>query len=676
MTNSLKDCPKCGKRRRTHDQSTTVTPWLFETQWCLCDYYVETTPQPDSEFCSICGKRQTSVRAGSLTQWIFQADKCTCPSSKTFVPKAALVSTDSVRSTAEELGLDHDNFPLERYEPLEVLGRGAAGKVIKARDRVLKKKVAIKVLHKVEPDLLLNFQNEARAMSLMTHENIAAVLDFGATSGGRPYMVMEFIQGDSLKKVLQSHECLPWRSVVTIAIQLCRALTYAHSKGVIHRDLKSANIITDIYADKPNAKIIDFGIAVTLSREDQLSKGLTIAGTPEYMSPDQIQGKRYDERSEIYSLGCVMFESLTGRLPYKGEKPLDVMRNHTYESIPHFEDIAAHREVPRELENIVRVCLNKTPEDRYSNFEELRFELEGLTAADKTITQRLPDPPNQIKPQPQHSNVAPVLLSVVLGMVAGSLLTFLAMKASDRISERPKVVPEELQKTSAKKTTGGTALNALSLAYYMEEEDLPEDLEIDTLQTAFDNIRKSDASICEKIDIGYNLIYALRDEHRDNEASKVFLQLKDLLGELDKEISLHRTENVFVGNAPLVYLEIGKIECDRNKRTAETLLKKGLELAAFHVESGWVKADLLDQLGRLYQETGRNMEAENALKEAITRRESYGSDGEKQNQKSYQTLSLALEGQLKPAEALEWRKKAEALRQRQGHRRQGSRQNH
>src|SRR5581483_6033694 len=215
------------------------------------------------------------------------------------------------------IGEDFDS----RYEIIRLLDRSASCLVYKARDKVLDRFVAIKTLksNRLEQSKVVRFQAEARTISALQHESIVRVLDFGSTNG-HPYLVLDYVKGTTLSRFIRRYGPLPVEEAISLLTQVCRAMSHAHKHGVIHRDLKSSNIMLMHGPDGSMlAKVIDFGIAVML---EQSSHGITltpnglILGSPAYMSPEQITQDRPDTRSDIYSLGCVFFEAITGSVPF------------------------------------------------------------------------------------------------------------------------------------------------------------------------------------------------------------------------------------------------------------------------------------------------------------------------------------------------------------------------
>jgi Serine/threonine protein kinase len=372
--------------------------------------------------CQKCGLNIKQQAPGSFTQWVFKESQCNCeepaPTAiRAPLPAAGHVSGQDAQSqlSAEDeaavgLDLEPDKFPVERYKPLLVIDKGSSGTVYCCADRLLAKRVAIKTLHHVLEEQLLNFQREAKTTSRLVHNNIVQTLDFGVTSGGVPYMVMELISGESLKTKIERTGPLPPHIAIHLIHAACLGLTHAHANGILHRDVKTKNIMVLVStSDYPDAKLIDFGIAShemefkandlgtddgdsnpssSSTTYDDMSKrrrgwiseaqGVTIVGTPSYMSPDQALGRKYDERSEVYSLGCCLFEALTGELPFEADSPLELIQKHASEPSPKLANIALEGSFSDELEAVVKKCLNKSPAERYQTTAELASALKAL----------------------------------------------------------------------------------------------------------------------------------------------------------------------------------------------------------------------------------------------------------------------------------------------------------
>jgi serine/threonine-protein kinase len=265
-----------------------------------------------------------------------------------------------------------------RYEVKEVLGAGGMGVVYRAIDRELGEPVAIKTLRPDtvagDPIALERFKQEIRLARKITHRNVVRTYDLGEVNG-LYYLTMEFVEGTSLKALIQSRGRLPVPVTLTVGKQLCRALEVAHEQGVIHRDIKPQNIVVE-----PNGflKVMDFGIA-RLANPPK-GKGLTEAGmaigTPDYMSPEQLSGLELDPRSDLYSTGVVLFECLTGRLPFEADTPWALIAKHLEETPPDPRSI--NLDVPEALAQVVLRAMAKDRERRYRTAEELHDALAAI----------------------------------------------------------------------------------------------------------------------------------------------------------------------------------------------------------------------------------------------------------------------------------------------------------
>jgi serine/threonine protein kinase len=260
-----------------------------------------------------------------------------------------------------------------KYEILEELGKGGMGVVYKAFDPIMEREVALKVILDVAlvvPEIKQRFYREARTAGKLTHENITIVHDVGEDQG-RPFIVMEYLPGYDLRSVLDERRPLSLLQKLDIAAQVARGLGYSHSRDIIHRDIKPANIRI---IDDRKVKIMDFGIA-KLASSSMTSTGAVI-GTPYYMSPEQIQGKKVDRRSDIFSYGVLLYEFLTYTKPFTGSEPTAVMYKIVHEQPEHFDELA--RIVPPGLRDLVVRLLSKDPEERYQDLHDVSDRLENI----------------------------------------------------------------------------------------------------------------------------------------------------------------------------------------------------------------------------------------------------------------------------------------------------------
>jgi serine/threonine-protein kinase len=276
---------------------------------------------------------------------------------------------------------------LERYEILSELGRGAMGVVYKARDTVLERIVAIKAVNmSLDSEGMAHFEarfyQEARAAGGLNHPNIVTIYDIGR-SGNIAYIAMEYIEGQELRKMLIEGKPLPVAQAAAVAAQVSEGLAFAHERGIVHRDIKPANIM--VVPDKP-VKITDFGIARMRASSELTMTGMML-GSPKYMSPEQALGKRADHRSDIFSLGVILYEMLTGVAPFRGENINAIMYQIVNFAPP--TPSALNREVPAILDYIVAKMLAKPLDERYQSAAEAGRELrecERLLAARASAT--------------------------------------------------------------------------------------------------------------------------------------------------------------------------------------------------------------------------------------------------------------------------------------------------
>ncbi len=278
------------------------------------------------------------------------------------------------------IALDPGNFPSERYKPLALLRSSPGSSVYLARDTLLNKRVAIKTLRNLGPRELISFQDEAKATSMLKHRNIVGVLDFGTTSGGAPYMVLEFVDGPSLEDLLSKEGPLEWAIGKQLFLEICQALEYAHERGILHRDIKPGNILlTPSSEGRFNVCIIDFGLAKLHVAQTASDQEPTMSGTPLYFSPDPGLGRPYDVRSEIYSLGCVLYECLSGQPPFQGQTALQTLAMHATSPPPKLPEHLSF------LQQFLEKTLAKEPSERYQSIAEFRQALLEIEAPEPVL---------------------------------------------------------------------------------------------------------------------------------------------------------------------------------------------------------------------------------------------------------------------------------------------------
>jgi serine/threonine-protein kinase len=264
----------------------------------------------------------------------------------------------------------------DRYELGEEIGKGGMAITYRARDTLLDRTVAVKVMREhlgSDPAFVERFRREAQAAANLSHDNIAGIYDTGA-DGGRHYIVMELVEGENLEQRLRRHGPLEPRAAVEIALQVVAALEAAHQRGIVHRDVKPQNILINRAG---RVKVTDFGLAKAVSDSSQTETGL-IMGSVHYFSPEQARGDPSGPQSDLYSLGIVLFEALTGHRPFDGANPVAIAHKQIYDPPPLTSEYRP--DLPEEIESIILKCLEKSLARRYASAAELRAHLEHARA--------------------------------------------------------------------------------------------------------------------------------------------------------------------------------------------------------------------------------------------------------------------------------------------------------
>lgn len=344
----------------------------------------------------------------------------------------------------------------ERYTLLSLIGKGGMSAVFQAKDLKLNKILAVKLLlpHLVSVNMnARRFKIEAQAASSLYHPNLISTYDYGVSDRGMPYIVMDLLEGKSLSEVLKEESPIAFTRALPIFIQIADALAHAHGKNVLHRDLKPSNVMLTTNSNSPDfVQLVDFGIAKMLPAGDDedgghdLTRTGEIFGSPQYMSPEQCSSMPMDARSDIYSMGCLMYEVLAGYPPFKGENVMDTLFKQIHEAPPDMKTPDGCAEIPQRLKLIVFRCLAKDPAERYQSAAELSEELNRInqSATDIFIKQV------QAKWQVFKLKRRPLRKAEKRYLIISVALTVLLGLASVKLISDFCALPEEISKLGLK----------------------------------------------------------------------------------------------------------------------------------------------------------------------------------------------------------------------------------
>ena len=316
-----------------------------------------------------------------------------------------------------------------RYQIIEELGKGGMGRVYKVFDTKIKEKIALKLIKPgiaSDRETIERFSNELRLSRRIGHRNVCKMFDIGEAEGAH-FITMEYVHGEDLKSMIRMSGSLSIGMVLSVGKQICDGLAEAHSLGVVHRDLKPQNIMID---KGGNAKIMDFGIARSVKDKGITGAGVMI-GTPEYMSPEQAEAKEVDQRSDIYSLGVVLYEMATSQVPFIGETALSIAMKHKGEIPKNPKQFNPH--IPDDLSGVILKCLEKDKARRYQNAPEVRAELEkiekGIPTTERVVPERKTITSREITVKFNlRKLLAPALIVAVIGLAALAYWMFVPKK--------------------------------------------------------------------------------------------------------------------------------------------------------------------------------------------------------------------------------------------------------
>jgi serine/threonine-protein kinase len=348
-----------------------------------------------------------------------------------------------------------------RFKVIALLARGGMGKVYRAEQAPLGRICALKVLNpdyagEQDPEFHKRFFLEASVASKLTHPNTVTIFDYGRTDDDIYYMAMEYLEGHTLHRAIREAGCLPEERTVRIARQVCRALREAHSLGVIHRDLKPANIFLTMHGDEADfVKILDFGLVknVVGKGEDLTQTGMFM-GSPKYMSPEQIRGDRVDTRTDIYALGIILYEMLTGKVPFDRPNSVNILMAHVHEVAPTMREMNPRISVSPALAETVAACMEKDPARRLRSMDEVLASLrrcgepERLSVTGFEPTQRASVSDSASRSLMRRNTrrmsrgaKGALLATAVSSLAAAGLVGFVAVQRAAPTSKSPSLPP-------------------------------------------------------------------------------------------------------------------------------------------------------------------------------------------------------------------------------------------
>ncbi len=399
-------CKNCGKEKSS-GRAGSITAYFFEHNYCQCEQRKQknlrlsrkaTAPGKSERICLACGKScPEDQRAGSFTAFLFKELRCQCSKPKFAVAQSKRTQVaerfKQKRQTArrhmdrlrhgEAIPIGPGTIIGGTFKIASIIGEGGMGTVYLAQHRTLPQKFALKILAQslVSEQYWQRFQAEAKTLAALKHPNLVNVYDLGIHENSVFYYSMDYLEGRNLEDILANNGPQTLERTIEIFLAVLDGLAYAHRNGIVHRDIKPANIfICNKGTSAAEVKILDFGIA-KLVKGDNAGQELTAAGevfgSPFYMSPEQCMGNAVDARSDIYSVGCSLFESLSGFVPFEADSSLEIALMHEENTPPLISDVMSNQ-LPSSVDAVIAKCLAKNPRDRYQSAKELSLDLERI----------------------------------------------------------------------------------------------------------------------------------------------------------------------------------------------------------------------------------------------------------------------------------------------------------
>lgn len=452
-------CKRCGKSQST-TRAGSLTSFFFQHNYCQCKALQakdQNQEEQQSPICKSCGKARPGRKsAGSFTSFLFQELRCKCPhpstqthnKSKTSTPTATrqaqrrqlTISRVNALGDATQTAFSPGEIIASTFQINKQIGSGGMGVVYLVKHTALNKQFALKAL---APDLVneqnwQRFKAEAKTMASLNHRTFVKVYDLGIHAKSIPFYSMDYLNGRTLETILVEDGPIKLPQAIEIFLEVLDGLAYAHSHGIVHRDIKPANIMictasgtaggttSSVTSGATAVKILDFGISKFVGCDGRKAQNLTAAGdifgSPYYMSPEQCSGETVDGRSDIYSIGCSLFESLSALVPYEGNNSIETALLHQEQEPPKLSEILPELGLPQSIDLVIGKCLAKEPAERYQSAKELSADLIRIRDGRDIETYTLSYPKTTSK-DPNRNKVAIISAAVTAPLIVAAAAT-------------------------------------------------------------------------------------------------------------------------------------------------------------------------------------------------------------------------------------------------------------
>ncbi len=458
-------CKQCGKSL-VSTRAGSFTSYFFQQNYCQCNKDKARKATTASQVCANCGKSVAKKRAGSFTSFLFQELRCQC--AQPALPKSERMARTNTQARHQAMAnkrgytanfrahaesgqkLPHTDFSAGTviggvFKISSVIGEGGMGIVYLAHHLSLGRPYALKILSPsiVSDQSWLRFKGEAKTLAALNHPGLVRVYDLGIHENSVPYYSMDYLVGANLENLLIDRGPQKLESTIAIFLAVLDALAYAHRNNVVHRDIKPANIFI---CQSQEVKILDFGISKLVGDKHQqdLTAVGEVFGSPYYMSPEQCRGEQIDFRSDIYSVGCSLFEALTCYVPFDGDSSLDIAMLHEEGDIPLLAEVSEIA-YPPSLDVVLAKCLAKLPQDRYQSAKEMAIDLNRIKEGKNLEAYSKPDRAKSNSTGDAQASskllgtIGYSLLAIWAVCLVGALVYYLNSTKSSRLVEKPNV---------------------------------------------------------------------------------------------------------------------------------------------------------------------------------------------------------------------------------------------